>query len=295
MGGYAEIDASITAAKKYASKAYSKSILFSARKSAIFPRLNVVTKVFVLLMLSIALIRIITEPVPDIVLAVIVMVPIAILLYEAGSFRFILNFYMLGFVIAMLVLLFWWLLFNQSAGVSSLLFISFYGVSFRVTTLSLEIGLGKVAGYTTLFLGSLLVLMTTRDGEVVDFLNAARLPFRVVFFSSIAIRNLDLMSTEFESIRKAQIARGNESRSRVEIVTKFKDIIGISVPLTASMLRRSVEIGTALEARGFDKAKNIRNAPYCFTLRLNDVGIIILSVVMVAIAYTHNLTLLILK
>jgi energy-coupling factor transport system permease protein len=283
------------ATRRYTSKHYVRSILFSTKRHRLFSGLNVITKVFFLLMLSMAMVRVITEPVPDIVIAMAITVSIALLFYDSGSTKFLVSFYMFGFMLAMLVLLFWWLVFNQTAGASVLFFAAFYGIPFRVTTLSLEVGLAKVIGYSALFLGSLLFLMTTRDREIIDFLNALGLPFRAIVFTSIVIRNFDLMSTEFESIRKAQIARGLESGRWDWVTRRARDMVGISIPLTASMLRRSVEVGTALEARGFGNAKAAERNSHALSFRWVDAAAAAVCIAMVVLAYSVNFTLLVVR
>jgi energy-coupling factor transport system permease protein len=229
-----------------------------------------------------------TEPLPDIITASVLLVFVLLLFYNSGAFKYLLNIYAAGFVVSVLVLLGWWLTFNQ-VGSNVLFSIKFHGIQYIITFLSLEIGSTKVIGYTTLSLATLMFFMTTRDSDVVDFLVALKISFKKVLFFSLVIRNFDLMAQEFNSIKKAQFARGENLRGGFWPIRKIRGVISMSIPFTAAIVRRSVEMGSALEARGFSKAVDTSNFVYNARFRSADLLFISLFLLLVLFVYTHNM------
>jgi energy-coupling factor transporter transmembrane protein EcfT len=108
----------------------------------------------------------------------------------------------------------------------------------------------KVLGYAAMVFMSLMLVMTTRDNELTAALRQARMPYMGRFFLSIVFRTLSLSLMDFETIRQAQVARGISVQQK-SIFTILRNMALMSVPLVATMLRRSSEIGDALQVRGF--------------------------------------------
>ena len=64
------------------------------------------------------------------------------------------------------------------------------------------------------------------------------------------------MLIDYENIRIAQTARA-ASVNRKNVFSKIIDLAYVSIPLVATMIRRSTEMGVALYARGFEASKNV--------------------------------------
>ncbi len=108
----------------------------------------------------------------------------------------------------------------------------------------------KVIGYAGMVLATLVLLVTSRDVELLGLLRQLRLPQPIVFFVATVFRSLDLALSDFETIRQAQRARAIDVRPR-SFVRRVRDLASLAVPLVAAMIRRSSEIGDALYARGY--------------------------------------------
>ena len=77
-----------------------------------------------------------------------------------------------------------------------------------------------------------------------------RMPYVICLFSSLMLRSLNIAVLDFTTIRQAQVARGINARKK-NILAKIRDYASVTVPLIATMMRRSIEISDALLARGY--------------------------------------------
>ncbi len=126
--------------------------------------------------------------------------------------------------------------------------------SFLLPQLSAYLGFAKALGYAVLIYASFLFLLTTRDVEIGGALKQLRLSFRKAFFIMLMFRNLNTTLLDYENIRMAQIARASNV-IRKGILSRMIDLAYVSIPLVATMIRRSTEMGIALYARGFESSK----------------------------------------
>lgn len=148
----------------------------------------------------------------------------------------------------------------------------------------------KVLGYAAMVFVTLMLVMTTRDIELVAALRQLRMPYLGRFFLSIVFRTLSLSLMDFETIRQAQIARGIGIR-RMNIFGILKSMALMSVPLVATMLRRSSEIGDALQARGFSLTKPAQEFLEIHPLTSIDIIILMLLAVLAAAVFGFSLNL----
>jgi energy-coupling factor transport system permease protein len=271
-------------------KRYVKTILFNARAGSIFVNLHPFTKFILFLLLSIAVIIAMTKHYPDLMFSLFVMLAVIGFLVESGTIKYIVKSYLSLIILALVVLLIWWLVFNQ-VGTHTILSFSIGGYVFRITRESLYIGLAKVFGYGAMAFLTLLILMTTRDVDIVNALNQIGLPFRQTFFLSLVFRSLNIMAEDLESIRHAQFARGGRSGKKNPF-SRAKEFISLSVPLTALMIKRAVEMGQALEARGFSKAGKLSSPVVSKSIGVLDYSLVMISVILLYISLTMNLTLI---
>ncbi len=146
--------------------------------------------------------------------------------------------------------------------------------SFSLPQWSAKIGLSKAMGYAVLIYTSFLFLLTTRDVEIGGALRQLRVSFRKAFFVMLMFRNLNTILLDYESIRMAQVARAS-SVIRSGILSRMKDLAYVSIPLVATMIRRSTEMGVALYARGFEASKGMTD--YKETKRFSGVDYAIIA------------------
>lgn len=235
-------------------KKFVKTILFNAKADSFYVRMNPLTKFLILLLLSTGVVLSIDRPVPELYYNLIIIVYAVIFLVESRTIGHMVHSFLI-FVLLALVMVFIWWIFGDQVGTNVLFATSFLGMSFKITTLSLYISVGKVSGYAAMALLTILTVMTTRDADVVSALRRLKLPFKAVFFVSIVSRSFNILTEDMETIRQAQFSRGGKLK-RTSLISKIKEFIMLSVPLTASIIRRSVEVGGAMEARGFSKTKD---------------------------------------
>ena len=163
--------------------------------------------------------------------------------------------------------------------------------SFSLPQWATMVALSKALGYGVLIYTSFLFLLTTRDVEIAGALRQFRLSFKKSFFVALMFRNLNTILLDYENIKIAQIARASNVVRR-NIFSKIIDLGYVSIPLVASMIRRSTEMGVALYARGFEASKKMTD--YKETKRLSAVDFTILAILAAFLIYEvflgHSIT-----
>jgi energy-coupling factor transporter transmembrane protein EcfT len=163
--------------------------------------------------------------------------------------------------------------------------------AFSIPGWSITVALSKALGYGVLIYTSFLFLLTTRDSEIAGALRQLRLSFRKSFFVALMFRNLNTILLDYQDIKIAQTARA-ASVVRKNIFSKIIDLAYVSIPLVATMIRRSTETGVALYARGFEASKGMTD--YKETKRLSVVDFTIIAVLAAFLIYVvflgHSLT-----
>lgn len=235
-------------------KRYVKTILFTARADSVYVRMNPLVKLAILLLISVGVVFSMDRAIPDLYYNLGALAFAFVFLVESGTAKYFVKSYLAMLLLALGVMLLWWLVFNQ-IGNTPLLVLSLGAVHFKITTLSIYVGAGKVSGYAAMAFLTLLTVMTTRDADIISALRRIKVPFKAVFFASIVSRSLNILSDDLETIRQAQVSRGSRVK-RGGIGSRIKEFIMLAVPLTVSIIRRSVEVGGAMEARGFSKVNH---------------------------------------
>ncbi len=108
----------------------------------------------------------------------------------------------------------------------------------------------KVLGYAGMVFATIALVVTSRDTELIGTLRQLHIPQSIIFFLSTVFRSLDLALSDYETIHQAQLSRGINARPR-NIVRRLRDLASLAVPMIATMIRRSSEIGDALLVRGY--------------------------------------------
>jgi energy-coupling factor transporter transmembrane protein EcfT len=167
---------------------------------------------------------------------------------------------------------------------------------FSLPQWSTTVAFSKALGYGVLIYTSFLFLLTTRDVEIAGALRQLRLSFKRAFFVALMFRNLNTMLIDYQNIKIAQIARA-ASVVRKNIFSKIIDLAYLSIPLVATMIRRSTEMGVALYARGFEASKGMTD--YKETKRLSVVDFTIMAILAAFLIYEvilgHSITALFMR
>lgn len=121
-----------------------------------------------------------------------------------------------------------------------------------ISDMTVYVAATKVLGYGAMVLMTFLLVLTTRDIEIVGGLRKVPgMPYVVCLFSSLMLRSLNIALIDFSTVRQAQVARGVNVQKK-NIVARIRDMAYLTVPLIANMMRRSTEISDALLARGYE-------------------------------------------
>jgi energy-coupling factor transporter transmembrane protein EcfT len=128
--------------------------------------------------------------------------------------------------------------------------------SFTLPYWSAPVAFSKALGFAVLIYTSFLFLLTTRDSEIAGAMRQLGLSFKKAFFIALIFRSLNTLLMDYENIRMAQTARA-ASVNRKNVFYKIIDLAYVSIPLVATMIRRSTEMGVALYARGFEASKKV--------------------------------------
>jgi len=168
--------------------------------------------------------------------------------------------------------------------------------SFTLPYLSVTVALSKALGFAVLIYTSFLFLLTTRDTEIAGAMRQLGLSFKKSFFIALIFRSLNTLLIDYENIRMAQTARA-AGVNRKSVFSKIIDLAYVSIPLVATMIRRSTEMGVALYARGFEASKKVTSFKETKGITYMDVTVIaILSAFLIyEVVLGHNINNLLIR
>ncbi|MGA3061334.1 MAG: energy-coupling factor transporter transmembrane component T [Candidatus Bathyarchaeia archaeon] len=163
--------------------------------------------------------------------------------------------------------------------------------TFSIPQWAPTVALSKALGYGIMIYTSFLFVLTTRDVEIAGVFRQFKVSIRKAFFVTLMFRNLNTLLLDYQDIRMAQTARAANVVRR-NIFSRIIDLGYVSIPLVASMIRRSTEMGVALYARGFEASNQMTD--YKETKRLSIVDFIIIGILAALLIYVvflgHSIT-----
>ena len=218
--------------------------MFSVKINSPLARLHVLTKLLAVLTLSLVAARAMRTEDPDPATALLIGLLALLGLYLGGAIRWLFRSYLLVLAPALLVMVLTWIVFNPA-----LEFTSFRPLAVTISTNNLVVAITKGLGYGAMILISLLLMMTSRDIEITGAMRQLGVPYLASFFVATMLRSLSMALADYSTIRQAQIARGATLRKK-SLIGVLSDLAHMAVPLTATMLRRSGEVGEAALIRG---------------------------------------------
>ncbi|MFQ5907751.1 MAG: energy-coupling factor transporter transmembrane component T family protein [Thermoplasmata archaeon] len=107
--------------------------------------------------------------------------------------------------------------------------------------------------------------LTTSLDDVEGLLLSLRAPYFFVLTLSLAFRFIPILADEARRIREAQMARGLDLETGGPLRRRWRAVMPLLLPLFVSVLRRSVRLGEALEAR----------ATFAYPTRTNSVDLVV--------------------
>jgi energy-coupling factor transport system permease protein len=137
--------------------------------------------------------------------------------------------------------------------------------------------------YTTMLLGSTLVLVTTSDRDIVYGAAALKLPYTLGIMMSLAFRMATIFAEDFIKVRDAMILRG-ASFHEGPLLERAKKYANVFTSMIVIALRRLMDISYAIQAKGFGAAPK-RTYYREYRLRGSDVVITALLIASVLSAY----------
>jgi energy-coupling factor transporter transmembrane protein EcfT len=166
----------------------------------------------------------------------------------------------------------------------------FHPLAVFITDRGLYVASTKVIGYTGMVFATIALVVTSHDTELIGALRQLRVPAVVIFFLSTVFRSLDLALSDYTIIRQAQLARAINARPR-SIFRRLSDLGSLAVPIVATMIRRSSEIGDALQMRGYTLGSSSADFYETRSWRWLDWSIVALSLVLLLLAFVPHDTL----
>ncbi len=151
-----------------------------------------------------------------------------------------------------------------------------------ISDMTLLFAFTMIMRYTSMLLGSTLILSTTNDRDITYGLATMRVPHAVTFVLTLAFRSTTIFIEDYQKVRDAMILRGADL-SKGSILERTRKLGHIFVSLIVIALRRVVETAYAIEAKGISVPVK-RTYLHRYPTRLPEiVGAASLSVAIVAV------------
>ncbi len=166
----------------------------------------------------------------------------------------------------------------------------FHPLAVFISDRGLLVASTKIIGYTGMAFATIALVVTSRDTELIGALRQLHIPSVVIFFLSTVFRSLDLALSDYTTISQAQLARAVNARPR-SILRRLSDLGSLAVPMVATMIRRSSEIGDALQMRGYTLGSSSADFYESSPWRWLDWCIIALSLGLLLLAFVPHDTL----
>lgn len=143
---------------------------------------------------------------------------------------------------------------------------------------SLGFALIMTAKFIAIIFSFLFLFATTPPDELIQVMEALRLPVEVIISFSIALRYIPTMIREAELILDSQRSRG-VSFHEGNFIKKLKGYTYLLVPLITLSTRKAIQMAESMESRGFG-AKNKRTNLKELKMKKNDYLVAIIPTLM---------------
>lgn len=137
--------------------------------------------------------------------------------------------------------------------------------------------------YTTMLLGSTLILATTSDRDIVYGAAALKLPYTLGLMMSLAFRTATIFAEDFMKVRDAMILRG-ASFHEGPLLERAKKYANVFTSMIVIALRRLMEVAYAVQAKGFGASP--KRAYYReYKLKISDIALTLILVATIPSVY----------
>ncbi len=156
-----------------------------------------------------------------------------------------------------------------------------------ITRGALAFSLLVYARLVLLLMATSIFFLTTSLDDLEALLLSLKVPYFFVLTLSLAFRFLPTLGEEATRIREAQMARGLDLESGSRLRRLWRAGIPLLLPLFVSVLRRSVRLGEAMEARATFAFPNRTNT-VDLEVRRTDMGVVAATVGLLAVAFVFR-------
>ncbi len=156
-----------------------------------------------------------------------------------------------------------------------------------ITRGALTFSLLVYARLVLLLMATSIFFLTTSLDDLEALLLSLKVPYFFVLTLSLAFRFLPTLGDEATRIREAQMARGLDLESGSRLRRLWRAGIPLLLPLFVSVLRRSVRLGEAMEARA-TFAFPTRTKTRDLEVRRRDVGVVVATLGLLAVAFVFR-------
>lgn len=137
--------------------------------------------------------------------------------------------------------------------------------------------------FTSMLLGSTLMLGTMRDRDIIYGVTCLHLPYSLAFIINLSFRNMGIFIEDYSRVRDAMILRGGKI-SKGSFLEKIKNYIYLATPLAILAVRRIIEISYAVEAKGFGINKK-RSYYHDYSINLKNLILTILILSLIPLTF----------
>ena len=127
-------------------------------------------------------------------------------------------------------------------------------LGWKYTDLALNLALSKAFLVLSPIIAIAVIFITSRPGDLFQALVRWKLPYRLAYIPILALRFLPTVIVEIRTITDAQKSRALELE-KGSIPSRIRKYIAIFVPLMIRMMRSALELGVALDSKGFGVMK----------------------------------------
>ncbi|MEM3832963.1 MAG: energy-coupling factor transporter transmembrane component T [Thermoprotei archaeon] len=147
-----------------------------------------------------------------------------------------------------------------------------------------NIGILMTVRLLTLFSISLSFLLTIRPEELIKALEALNFPYTIAFTLGLALRYVDTISEEYNTIKEAQTSRGLELDSGF-LLKRIKNYTYVLIPLLVRSIETAEKLVFAMELRAFSLRKKQHKITY--KLKLLDYILITFSLIILSLSIAY--------
>ena len=127
-------------------------------------------------------------------------------------------------------------------------------LGWKYTDLALRLALSKAFLVLSPIIAIATIFITSRPGDLFQALVKWRFPYRLAYIPILALRFLPTVIVEIRTITDAQKSRALELE-KGSIPSRIRKYVAVFVPLMIRMMKSALELGVALDSKGFGAMK----------------------------------------